>query len=79
MTHEQAYALIVKALQQAVPGASLDGLRPEVHLVKDGIIDSLDSMAFLYELEKLCGDIDEIGEDFNDFRVARLTEIVQRL
>ena len=80
MTHDQAHALIVEALHKAVPGAPLDRLGPDTHLVKDGIIDSLDSMAFLYELEKLCGgEIREIGEDFSDFRVVRLTEILQRL
>jgi len=80
MTYDQAYALIIEALHKAVPGAPLGGLQPETHLLKDGVIDSLDSMAFVYELEKLCGrDIEEIGEDFSDFRVVRLTEILQRL
>lgn len=80
MTQDQAFSLLIEALKEAVPKAPLHDLNSETHLVKDGIIDSLDSMAFLYELEKLCGrDIEEIGYDFSDFRVARLMEILERL
>ena len=77
MTQDQALAMIVEALQKAVPSAE-NNIHLETHLVKDGIIDSLDSMAFLYELEALFGGrIEEITDEFDDFRVIRLVNILQ--
>jgi acyl carrier protein len=79
MTHQEAFAMIVQALEKAVPGSS-DKVTIETHLVSDGIIDSLDLMAFLYELEHDCGDsLDEINDEFKDYRVVRLVEMLQRL
>lgn len=79
MTQEQALELIKQALLKAVPKAPVQALQPHTHLIKEGVIDSLDSMAFLYELEALCGgSLPEITEEFSDFRVQTLVEIVQK-
>jgi acyl carrier protein len=79
MTHQEAFSMIVQALEKAVPGTS-SKVTMETHLVGDGIIDSLDLMAFLYELERDCGDsLDEINDDFKDYRVVRLVEMLHKL
>jgi acyl carrier protein len=79
MKQEQALSMILGALETAVPGSS-SKVTMESHLVADGIIDSLDLMAFLYELERDCGDsLEVINDDFNDYRVVRLVEILQKL
>lgn len=77
MTEDEAFDLIRQALEKT--GAGL-GARAQAgsHLIEDGILDSLDSMNFLFELEQLRGKrFDEIDETFNDFRVSRLIEIVR--
>ena len=79
MTQQEALAMIHRALETAVPGSS-SKVTMASHLVTDGVIDSLDLMAFLYELEKDCGDsLDEITDDFKDYRVTRLVEMLQKL
>lgn len=79
MHQDQALELIKHALVKAVPQAANCELQPQTHLIKDGIMDSLDSMAFLYELEALCGGpLQAITDDFTDFRVQRLIDIVQQ-
>jgi acyl carrier protein len=77
MTEEQALTMIKAALEKTTPGLSAK-VTPEVHLIKDKVIDSLDSMNFLFELEQLHGgQLDAIDEMFDDFRVTRLIEILQ--
>jgi len=77
MTEEQALAMIKAALEKTTPGLS-GKVTPDVHLIKDKVIDSLDSMNFLFELEQLNGgSLDAIDETFDDFRVVRLIEILQ--
>lgn len=72
-----AYAIIIQSLEKASPGASKK-VTVDSHLINDEIIDSLDSMSFLFELEELLGKkLDEIDESFSDFRVRRLIEIVE--
>jgi acyl carrier protein len=79
MKQEQALSMILRALEAAVPGSS-SAVTLDSHLVADRIIDSLDLMAFLYELERDCGDsLEEINDDFHDYRVVRLVEILQKL
>lgn len=76
MTDNEAFQLIIRAIKIAVPAAPIDIL-PATHLIKDGVIDSLDLMAFLFELEQLCGgELAEIDENFSDFTVGRLIQIV---
>ncbi len=77
MSEEEAFSLIQQALDKT--GAGLAGkVDMSSHLVNDGIVDSLDSMNFLFELEQLTGKrLEEIDEKFNDFRVSRLIEIMR--
>jgi hypothetical protein len=50
MTRDEALAVITKALIATV--GSVDGdLAEDTNLVDDGLLDSLDSMTFLFELE----------------------------
>lgn len=77
MTHDEALSLIKDALEKTKAGVA-DKITPDVDLIKDKIIDSLDSMNFLFELEQLHGSqLDAIDETFDDFRVSRLIEILQ--
>ncbi|MEZ5662079.1 MAG: hypothetical protein R3E94_00935 [Burkholderiaceae bacterium] len=77
MTDDQALAMIKAALEKTTPGLSAK-VTPDVHLIKDKIIDSLDSMNFLFELEQLHGgQLEAIDETFDDFRVIRLIQILQ--
>ncbi len=76
MTEQDAFEMIVKSLEKTSPGIS-KGVGRETHLLKDGVIDSLESMNFLFELEQLNGNrLVEIDESFDDFRVVRLIEIL---
>jgi acyl carrier protein len=76
MTRAEAYSLIREALAEVSPAAAAK-LTEECHLVKDGLVDSLDGMNFLFELEQRLGHkIEAIDEDFDDFRVSRLIEIL---
>lgn len=76
MGEQEAIEMIVKALEKTAPGLS-KGVGRETHLLKDGVIDSLESMNFLFELEQMNGHrLTAIDENFDDFRVARLIEIL---
>ncbi len=76
MTEQDAFEMILKSLEKTNPGIS-KGVSKETHLLKDGVIDSLESMNFLFELEQLNGSqLAEIDESFDDFRVTRLIEIL---
>jgi acyl carrier protein len=49
----------------------------DTDLVGDKILDSLDSMNFLFELEKrLDRQIEGINEDYDDFRVASILNLI---
>ncbi len=49
----------------------------DTDLVSDKILDSLDSMNFLFELEKrLDRQIEGINEDYDDFRVASILNLI---
>ena len=78
MTEGEATELIKKALQQSgakVPEELLGG----TDLVKSGTLDSLQIMTFLFELEMLLGrKIEEIYEEYNDFRPEALTAILAK-
>lgn len=71
-----AYETIIEALEKTTPGVS-SKVTMETDLIKDEVIDSLDSMSFLFELEEIIGKkLDAIDENFTDFRMLRLVEIV---
>jgi acyl carrier protein len=76
MTRDEALAVITKALIATV--GSVDGdLAEDTNLVDDGLLDSLDSMTFLFELENDLGSkLEAIDETYADFRVGALVDIV---
>lgn len=77
LSNEAALELIRAALEKTKTGLSLK-IDESTDLIKDKVIDSLDSMNFLFELEELHGaQLDAIDETFDDFRVSRLVEILQ--
>jgi acyl carrier protein len=77
MTDGEAFAMITEALEKTGTGLSAKVTR-ETHLTDDKIIDSLDSMNFLFELETIVGKkLTAIDETFDDFRVERLIEILR--
>lgn len=72
MTQDEALDLIRKAANEVTEGAG-DPLTTDTHLLEDEVFDSLDLMNFMFELEELYGQkIEEVTEDFTDFRVAAL-------
>lgn len=78
MDRDSALGMIKQALEATSPGKSAN-ITLETDLVKDGVVDSLDSMNFLFELETLHGSkLEEIDETFDDFRVARLIEMLTK-
>lgn len=77
MTEDEALGHIKNALDATMAGLS-EKVSVDSHLTDDGIIDSLDSMNFLFELETVLGKkLTAIDEQFNDFRVKKLVEIVR--
>lgn len=76
MTREDALAAITKALTTTV--GDVDGtITEDTDLVDDGMLDSLDSMTFLFELENDLGlKLEAIDETYEDFRVGSIVDIV---
>ena len=76
MTREDALAAIRKALVATV--GDVEGeITEDTNLVEDGMLDSLDSMTFLFELENDLGHkLEAIDETYDDFRVGALVDIV---
>ncbi len=76
MTRDEALAVITKALIATVGSVDSD-LAEDTNLVDDGLLDSLDSMTFLFELENDLGSkFEAIDETYDDFRVGALVDIV---
>lgn len=77
MERQQARELIMKCIQNTKPDAP-DMIADDTDLVADGILDSLDATNFLFTLEEKVGHkLDEIDEEFNDFRIATLVGILE--
>jgi acyl carrier protein len=76
MTREEAYRLIREVLEEVAP-ESAPKLTEGSHLTQDKLVDSLDAMNFLFEVEQRLGfKLKVIDEDFDDFRVTRLVDIL---
>ena len=76
MTEIDAVALIQNAVDEVKPGAG-QHLTLESDLVEDGVLDSLDVMAFLFELETKRGaKLVQIDEAYTDFRVSTLVRML---
>ena len=76
MTREEALTAITKALTTTV--GDVDGtIGDGTNLVDEGMLDSLDSMTFLFELENDLGlKLEAIDETYEDFRVGSIVDIV---
>ena len=76
MTREEALTAITKALTTTV--GDVDGtIGEDTNLVDEGMLDSLDSMTFLFELENDLGlKLEAIDETYEDFRVGSIVDIV---
>ena len=80
MNEKEALDLVQKCIEAA--STSYDGraINRETNLVDEGILDSLDTLAFVFELETHIGKkIPEIDEDFDDFRVSTFVEFLTAL
>jgi acyl carrier protein len=76
MTREQALEHIRSALAETVP-AQPSSIGEKTDLISEQIIDSLDTMNFLFQLEKRLGKkLPSIDEDYSDFRVGALIDVV---
>ena len=76
MTRDEALERIKKALDTTV-GESAGDISESTDLVGDGLLDSLDSMTFLFELEQDLGTkLEAIDETYEDFRVSAIVDIV---
>jgi acyl carrier protein len=79
MTGDEAFAMIKNAAAAVNPNAA-DKISLASHLVDDGIFDSLDLMNFLFELETAIGHkIEQIDEDYSDFRVQALIAVLENI
>lgn len=76
MTRDEALERIKKALDTTV-GDNAGDITEATDLVGDGMLDSLDSMTFLFELEQDLGTkLEAIDETYEDFRVSAIVDIV---
>ena len=78
MTKEEALHRINEALEAADSGLSAK-IDISSDLAADGNLDSLQLMNFLFELEEALGvKIEEIYEEYEDYRVSSLVDILMR-
>lgn len=74
---EQKIKLICECLEVVKPGFSQE-ITIDSDLIKDGILDSLEAINFLFELENNFSDkIDNIDDDFNDFSVRAIMDLIK--
>jgi acyl carrier protein len=78
MTRDESLEHVRGAILETVSDVPKD-ITESTDLVADGILDSLDQMNFLFQLEKrLDTKLASIDEDYQDFRVSSLVDIVMR-
>lgn len=76
MTREQALGMIKSALEETGKGLS-SRVSDNTDLINDKILDSLDTMNFLFELEKIRGGkIEAIDDTFEDFRISTIVDLL---
>tara|TARA_A100001388_G_scaffold220706_1_gene171403 strand:+ start:762 stop:1004 length:243 start_codon:yes stop_codon:yes gene_type:complete len=77
MNATESVSLIKKALISAEVDIEDYSLNEDTDLIEEGILDSLDAMTFLFHLEKEVNEkISEIDDEFDDFRIATLIQIL---
>jgi len=78
MSNERAFEILKDCLAKVV-NSDISAIGPDTDLIEDGIIDSLDSMSLLFEIEQKIGEkLPEITDDYEDFRVGSLVDIVAK-
>ncbi len=76
MTRDESLEHVRSAIRETVADLTND-ITESTDLVAEGILDSLDQMNFLFQLEKrLDTKLASIDEDYQDFRVSSLVDIV---
>ena len=76
MTQDEAFMRVIGSLKKVV-GDKVTSVTIETHLTEEGILDSLDTMSFLFELEQDLGHkISGIDDDFSDFRVTTIVNLM---
>lgn len=76
MNQQEAFDIVKKCVAIVCPHFKGE-LTLEADLMGEKILDSLDSMSFLFELETALGkNIPEIDEEFEDFRVVKIVELI---
>ena len=77
MNATESVSLIKKALISAEVDIEDYSLNEDTDLIEEGILDSLDAMTFLFHLEKEVNEkISEIDDEFDDFRITTLIQIL---
>ena len=77
MNATESVALIKKALISDEVDIEDYSLNEDTDLIEEGILDSLDAMTFLFHLEKEVNEkISEIDDEFDDFIIATLIQIL---
>ena len=77
MNATESVSLIKKALISAEVDIKDYSLNEDTDLIEEGILDSLDAMTFLFHLEKEVNEkISEIDDEFDDFTIATLIQIL---
>ena len=77
MNSTEAFDLIKKSLIAAEVDISNLSLDEDTDLIKEGILDSLDAMTFLFHLEKEVNQkIKEIDDEFDNFQISNFVKIL---
>ena len=77
MNAKESFNLIKKALFAAEVNIDDNSLDEDTDLIEEGILDSLDAMTFLFHLEKEVNQkISEIDDEFDDFKISTLVQIL---
>ena len=77
MERKTALEALIKAVKAVVTDLDVE-ITEETDLLEDDILDSLDSMNFLFELEESIGKISSINEEYSDFKVSALIDLLAK-
>lgn len=75
MNREEALKLVLNAYQKATKSEP-EGISEQTDLIEEGLIDSLDSMTVLFEIEDALGAKLSVDEDYDDYKVSSLVDLV---
>ena len=77
MNSTESFDLIKKSLISAEVDISNLSLDEDTDLLKEGILDSLEAMTFLFHLEKQVNQkIKEIDDEFDNFQISNFIKIL---